>query len=45
MGNGHCNLGHLTDYSHGTSAHAQKGRDLLEEVLKKLICGTVYQFG
>ena len=33
------------DYSHGTSAHAQKGRGLLEEVLKMLNCRTVCQFG
>ena len=33
------------DYSHGTSAHAQKGRGLHEEVLKMLNCGTVCQFG
>ena len=33
------------DYSHGTSAHAQKGRGLLEEVLKMCNCGTVCQFG
>ena len=33
------------DYSHGTSAHAQKGCGLLEEVLKMLNCGTVCQFG
>ena len=31
------------DYSHVTSAHAQKGRGLHEEVLKMLNCGTVCQ--
>ena len=32
------------DYSHATSAHAQKGRGIREEVLKMLNCGTVCQF-
>ena len=32
------------NYSLGTSAHAQKGRGLHEEVLKMLNCGTVCRF-
>ena len=31
----------MIDFSHGTSAHAQKGRGLREEVLKMLNCETV----
>ena len=36
--------GHHIDYSHGTSAHAQKGCGLHEEVLKMLNCGTVSHY-
>ena len=36
--------GTLIDYSHATSAHAQKGRGLHAEMLKMLNYGIVCQF-